>query len=62
MLTQVRDALARNRGREGKERVPDVAVFVTAKRLQLPTVDEGFDQIYHVTAEGGEFKVQPALL
>jgi predicted kinase len=62
MLTPVRDALQRNRGRQGKERVPDVAVFVTAKKLQPPTVDEGFDEVFHVSAEGGEFKVQPALL
>jgi predicted kinase len=30
--TVVKDAAARNRRREGKERVPDVALFVTAKK------------------------------
>ena len=62
MLTPVRDSLARNRTREGRARVPDVALFVTAKRMQIPTVDEGFDAVYHVAAEAGEFKVQPGLL
>jgi predicted kinase len=62
LLTPVRVALQRNRAREGRERVPDVAVFAFAKRLQPPSVDEGLDEVFQVTAEGGEFKVQPALL
>jgi len=62
MLTPLRDALARNRRRQGRARVPDVAVYVVAKRLQIPTVGEGFDAVYEVTAEAGEFKVQPGLV
>ena len=41
----VRDAVARNRLREGKARVPDVAIFVTAKKLVPPTFPEGFDEV-----------------
>jgi hypothetical protein len=37
--------LARNRQREGKARVPDVALFVTRKKLAPPSYDEGFDEI-----------------
>jgi predicted kinase len=62
MLTPVRVALQRNRGREGRQRVPDVAVFSAAKRLQPPAMDEGLDEVFQVAAERGEFKVQPALL
>jgi predicted kinase len=62
LLTPVREALARNRTREGRERVPAVAIHAIAKRLEIPTADEGFDAVYQVAAEGGEFKVQPALL
>jgi predicted kinase len=43
--TPVKDAVARNRGREGKARVPDVAIFVTAKKLVPPTLEEGFDEV-----------------
>ena len=42
----VKTALARNRGREGKARVPDVALFVTKKKLVPPSYDEGFDEIH----------------
>jgi predicted kinase len=62
LLTPVREALARNRGREGRERVPAVAIYSIAKRMQLPTVDEGFDAVYQVAAENEAFIVQPALL
>lgn len=43
--TAVKDALARNRLREGRARVPDVAIYVTAKRIVPPSLDEGFDEV-----------------
>jgi predicted kinase len=55
--TPVKEALARNRSREGRARVPDVAVFAAAKRLELPTRAEGFDAVYRVRAENGGFEV-----
>jgi predicted kinase len=45
----VKTALARNRGREGKARVPDIALFVTKKKLVPPSYDEGFDEIHVIT-------------
>ncbi len=45
----VKVALVRNRGREGRARVPDVALFVTAKKLVPPSTSEGFDEV-HVMA------------
>jgi predicted kinase len=44
----VKVCLMRNRAREGKAKVPDVAIFVTAKKLQVPTADEGFDEVHVV--------------
>ncbi|HZM52030.1 MAG TPA: AAA family ATPase [Vicinamibacteria bacterium] len=55
--TTPKESAARNRARTGRERVPNVAVFVTAKRLQPPTAAEGFDAIYRVRAAGGGFEV-----
>jgi predicted kinase len=54
-----RDCLARNRAREGRARVPDVAVFAKAKRLERPTLDEGFDAIFRVRVQDGAFVVEP---
>ncbi len=46
-----RDAVARNEGREGRAKVPKVAIFTAAKRLVAPALDEGFDQLEVI---GGE--------
>jgi len=42
------DCLRRNAGRQGSARVPDVAVLATAKRLQRPSLAEGFDELWFV--------------
>ena len=55
-----KECLARNRGREGKARVPDVAIHVSRARLEPPTRAEGFDDLFVVHAEGGQFHVSAA--
>jgi predicted kinase len=41
-------ALKRNEQRSGKARVPKVAIFAMAKKLEPPTLDEGFDELFRV--------------
>jgi predicted kinase len=53
-----KECLARNRSREGKARVPDVAIHIARARLEPPTREEGFDALFIVTAEGGEFSLR----
>src|SRR5438128_12251669 len=43
-----RTAVARNAERTGPGKVPNVAIFTAAKRLQHPTRAEGFDQLFRV--------------
>ena len=51
-----REAIARNEKREGRAKVPKVAIFTCAKRLVPPSLDEGFDELHTVRAvEGGGF-------
>ena len=59
--TQAADALRRNRAREGRHRVPAVAIFATRKRLERPTFEEGFDRLYTVVVneEAKSFDVVP---
>lgn len=55
-----REAVGRNRGREGQARVPDVAIFTRAKRMAKPLLEEGFDELYAVSIDpSGDFSVQP---
>ena len=50
-----REAVARNERREGRARVPKVAIFTCAKRLVPPSMDEGFDALHawRASSEGG---------
>jgi predicted kinase len=54
------ECLARNRTREGKARVPDVAIHIARARLEPPSREEGFDALSVVRAEGGEFQLRDA--
>jgi predicted kinase len=58
--SEVRRCIRRNRRRLGKERVPDVAIFATAKKLVAPSYSEGFDELFrvHIT-EGSAFEIHP---
>ena len=49
-----RGSVGRNRLRAGKARVPDVAIFATAKKLVPPSYSEGFDELFRVGIVGDE--------
>lgn len=55
--SKVEDCLRRNAQRAGIERVPDVAIFSAAKKLELPTLDERFDQLFYVRLSESGFVV-----
>ena len=48
---RIQDSIRRNEAREPQ--VPKVAIFTTAKKLQPPSFEEGFDEIHHVRLAGG---------
>lgn len=57
--SRVKDCLERNGQRVGKERVPDVALFATRKRLEMPEPAEWFDALFFVRLTGdGTFAVR----
>ena len=56
--SSVQEARQRNSERIGKARVPDVALYITASKLVIPTYEEGFDILYDVRIMGdGGFDV-----
>jgi predicted kinase len=57
-LASVGEALGRNRKREGRARVPDVAIFTTAKRLEPPAREEGFDEVIRVRLDESGFQME----
>ena len=57
--SRLEEALERNALREGKARIPDRGVRATHKKLEMPDLDEGFDQLFFVKIESGNFHVSP---
>lgn len=56
--SRLEDCLERNRRRQGKARVPDVALYAARKRLVPPSPTEGFDRLFFVRLAGeGQFEV-----
>jgi predicted kinase len=45
--SRLADCLERNRRREGKERVPDVALYATRNQLCRPSLAEEFDRLFY---------------
>lgn len=57
--SNVEDCLRRNAQRSEHERVADVGIYSAAKRLDLPSMDEGFHQLFYVRLRTGRFIVEP---
>lgn len=51
-------ALNRNSQRSGKENIPEIGIKSTFNKLEIPTYDEGFDELYYVEIENNNFKIK----
>lgn len=64
IVASTREAVGRNEKREGPDKVPKVAIFTKAKRLEPPQPREGFDELraYRVADDGTfeETAIMPA--
>ena len=56
--SKINDCLARNNERSSKQRVPAKAVLGMHAKLELPSYDEGFNQLYYVIIDDGGFQIQ----
>ena len=53
----IKEALKRNAAREGKAKVPVPGIYRTLKYFQAPSFEEGFDELWEVRCQAGEFVV-----
>jgi len=56
--SKIEESLARNESRQGKQRIPDVGLRATYSKLELPSYEEGFDELYYVELNDGSFIVK----
>jgi predicted kinase len=55
--SSIADCLERNGKRQGKARIPDVGVRATYAKLEFPSYDEGFDELYYVAIKDDGYDV-----
>ena len=56
--SNLHEAITRNQQRTGKEIISIIGIRATHKKLQPPTLQEGFDALYEVTLINNNFEVQ----
>ena len=52
------DCIVRNNTRSGKAHISDIAISSKSKELELPCIDEGFDDLFFVKLNDGDFIVE----
>ena len=57
--SSVSACMERNLKREGKARLPEVALMSVYTALELPTWEEGYDELYYVRIDQGRFVIEP---
>lgn len=58
MMTSLEDCLERNRTRSDDLSVAEPAIGATWKKMEKPRLDEGFDDLYVVRSDQGDFVVE----
>ena len=56
--SKIKDCMARNALREGKARVPDIAIAATSNKLEIPSFEEGFNELYFVKNNGTDMIIE----
>lgn len=56
--SRLHDALARNSQRSGKENIPEIGIKGTYNKLEIPDLEEGFDELYFVEIENNNFMIK----
>lgn len=50
--SKLKECIERNNLRQGKEKIPTNAIASTSNKLQMPSYDEGFDELFFVKNDG----------
>ncbi|MBE6542398.1 MAG: ATP-binding protein [Ruminococcaceae bacterium] len=58
MECDIEKCIETNNARVGKERIPEVGIFATLKKLEIPSFEEGFDELYFVRNDGINMNIE----
>lgn len=55
--SEIEKSIERNKKRKGKKRIPEIGIKGTFNKLELPKLEEGFDELYYVKLIDNKFKI-----
>lgn len=55
--SKIEDSIHRNNNRTGKAKIPEIGIKGTFNKLELPSINEGFDELYYVQIKENKFEV-----
>lgn len=58
MESKLQPCIERNNQRTGTARIPATAIAATSNKLQIPTYEEGFDELYFVKNDGQTMTIE----
>lgn len=56
--TDIKKSLELNKKRDGKKRIPDIAIRGINTKLQIPFKEEGYDEMYYVQMNEEDFLIK----
>ncbi|MFN8670857.1 MAG: ATP-binding protein [Candidatus Sericytochromatia bacterium] len=56
--SKINDCINRNNLRDGKEKIPEKGILGIYNKLELPSLDEGFDELYYVSIINSKFHIK----
>lgn len=56
--SRIEESLRRNSLRVKKEKIPDKGILATYKRMELPNMNEGFNELYYVEIINNDFSIK----
>lgn len=56
--SKIMDCMQRNALRKGRARIPEKAITATFNKLEIPSYNEGFDELYFVKNDGVTMTIQ----
>jgi len=57
-ISTLEDSIIRNENRIGKEKISEIGIKSTFKKLEKPNFQEGFDEIYNIELINNNFKIE----
>ena len=58
MESKLKPCIERNNQRLGEARIPETAIAATSNKLQIPSLGEGFDELYFVKNDGQNMTIE----